>query len=584
MPDNPQRPYLSDAINYDVDIAPHQFVKIYAGVGSGKNTFIDNLAKGGIIKHADGSPVEKKYILLITSRRSKVNEQLNSDLVIYDPTIGMFDNSFSDWFAAYDERYADYFDSPTMTIVDPEGWGEQKIYKRTCVNTNAKIEYNLRQHFHPADAATHPWERFDMIVVDEAHSLLADASYQRSPFYVRRLIEETMKRSKTCKVIVMTGSPQILSRYPIFNDAHCVDMMDTCKNVVPQRIEFISKKDAVEKQLVMLKEEQHFVSFVNHIGDIFAIYQNKKIADHKNGIAYSFSDLVRRDNIKKQDPAGYERMCQAEEHLAKYQTLPDDIHAFYSTSKNKEGINIKNENFRTMFVEAHNELDVIQMAGRLRNPIQTLYVIVNSTPHTDSEDHNEKPFSKDTVVLDAINTHFRGLCHDNNIELDQPDCFRPVIHEVEPLGKFIEFIHNKFPYIRYDYFVDKFVYYEEREQSKEYYAEQRRIYDYASYTSSGLVALAHSWFPTVPCTVSVKPKGDMAEEIQKYLTDGHWLDGERPIRGEERTEILNELKRITGEPYKTLAPALKDWGYLLEVHGHKPSSLSTISVIPEGEK
>jgi len=55
MPDNAQRPYLSDAINYDVDIEPHQFIKIYAGVGSGKNTFIDNLAKGGIIKHADGT-------------------------------------------------------------------------------------------------------------------------------------------------------------------------------------------------------------------------------------------------------------------------------------------------------------------------------------------------------------------------------------------------------------------------------------------------------------------------------------------------------------------------------------------------
>ena len=123
MPNEDMRPYLSDAINYDVDIAPHQFIKIYAGVGSGKNTFIDNLAKGGIIKHADGSTVEKQYILLITSRRAKVNEQLNSDIVTYDPIVGMFDNNFSDWFADYDERYADYFEGPTKTITDPGGVG-----------------------------------------------------------------------------------------------------------------------------------------------------------------------------------------------------------------------------------------------------------------------------------------------------------------------------------------------------------------------------------------------------------------------------------------------------------------------------
>lgn len=583
MPNEDQHPYLSDAINYDVDIEPYQFIKIYAGVGSGKNTFIDNLAKGGIIKHADGTPVEKKYILLITSRRAKVNEQLNSDVVTYDPTIGMFDNAFSDWFVAYDERYADYFESPTMTITDPEGWGEQRVYKRTCVNTNAKIEYNLKQYYHPTDATTHPWERFDMIVVDEAHALLADASYQRSPFYVRRLIEETRKRSKTCKVIVMTGSPQILSRYDLFDDAHCVDMMNTCKNVIPQRIEFVSKKDAVKMQLAMLKKNQCFVAFTNHIGDIFSIYHNKEIADHKSGIAFSFSDTTRRENIKKDDPTGYKRMCQTEEHLAKHQTLPDGIQAFFTTSRNKEGINIKNTEFRTMFVEPHNEVDVIQMAGRLRKPIQTLYVITDSTPHIDMEDSNERPFSKGSTVIDTINLYFKTLCKENDVELENPDCFRPVIHKVEVLGKFIEFIHNKFPYLRYDYFTDTFVYYKERETSKDYYAEQQRIYQQAVYTSSGLVALAHQWFPTVPCTVSVKPRGDIAEEIQHYLVAGNWLDERQEMRGKERTAILKELNRITGEQYRTLGPALKEWGYLLTIRGHKPDSPSTITVILERE-
>ena len=51
MPTENQRPYPSDAINYAIDIAPYRFIKIFAGVGSGKNTFIDNLAKGGIIRH-----------------------------------------------------------------------------------------------------------------------------------------------------------------------------------------------------------------------------------------------------------------------------------------------------------------------------------------------------------------------------------------------------------------------------------------------------------------------------------------------------------------------------------------------------
>lgn len=583
MPNEDQRPYLSDVIDYDADIAPYQFIKIYAGVGSGKNTFVDNLAKGGVIKHSDGSTVEKQYILLITSRRAKVDEQLSSDVVTYDPTIGMFDNIFSDWFVDYDERYANYFDSPTITMPDLDGFGKRRVYRRTCVNTNAKIEYNLRQHYHPTDAETHPWERFDMIVVDEAHALLADASYQHAPFYVRRLIEETRKKSKTCKVIVMTGSPQILDRYDIFDDAHCVDMMKICKNVVPQKIEFISKEDAVDMQLAMIKKNQCFLAFTNHIGDIFSVYHNKEIASHKNRIAFSFSDAVRRENIKKADVAAYNRMCQIEGDLAKYQKIPESIQAFFTTSRNKEGINIKNPEFRTMFVETHNEVDVIQMAGRLRNPIETLYIITDSTPHIDMEDSNEQPFSKGSAVIDTINRYFNTLCKENDIDLKDPDCFRPVICKVEALGKFIDFIHNKFPYIRYDYFTDTFVYYKEREASKAYYAEQRRIYHQAACTSSGLVELANRWFPAVPCTVRAKPKKDIAEAVQHYLSSENWLDGRREIRGNERAEILKELNRITGKRYKTLRPALREWGYLITTRGHKPESPSDITTIPEGE-
>ena len=61
---------------------------IHAGVGSGKNRFIDNLVRGGVIEHKDGQHEEKfvtpKTVLLITSRRAKVNEQLSSKVAKYD--------------------------------------------------------------------------------------------------------------------------------------------------------------------------------------------------------------------------------------------------------------------------------------------------------------------------------------------------------------------------------------------------------------------------------------------------------------------------------------------------------------------
>ena len=34
-----KKPYLSDEINYQKEIAPHRFIALYAGVGSGKKPF-----------------------------------------------------------------------------------------------------------------------------------------------------------------------------------------------------------------------------------------------------------------------------------------------------------------------------------------------------------------------------------------------------------------------------------------------------------------------------------------------------------------------------------------------------------------
>lgn len=80
-----KKPWLSDSIDFDSDILPYQYIVIYAGVGSGKNTFVDKLVTGNHFKHADGSLVPPQNVLLISSRRAKIDEQLKLTNVVYDP-------------------------------------------------------------------------------------------------------------------------------------------------------------------------------------------------------------------------------------------------------------------------------------------------------------------------------------------------------------------------------------------------------------------------------------------------------------------------------------------------------------------
>lgn len=66
------------------------------------------------------------------------------------------------------------------------------------------------------------------------------------------------------------------------------------------------------------------------------------------------------------------------------ETLPSDIKLFIATTKCKEGINIMDKDIKIMLSENHYYIDLIQMAGRVRNGLNTLYVIYDARQNYDS--------------------------------------------------------------------------------------------------------------------------------------------------------------------------------------------------------
>jgi len=485
----PQKPYLSETIDYDVDIAPHQFIKIYSGVGSGKNTFVNHLVKGDLFLHHDGTPVDPQYVWLISPRKAKILETLNLKDVKYDPQIGMFDSFENDWMACNDEDYEAFFADPVVQLADAAG-DLYTIRQRSCVTTNAKVEYDLRKWYSAFDPRLQPWNRFDMIIVDEVHSLFSDATYQSASFYVRRLIEEILQRSKTCKVIVMTGAPHILQSSALLAKAHLIDRMKSCVNVMPKTLSFITRKEAAAKQRQMLASDKKFIAFYNQVDDLMEFEENlEDISRAKVCMAFSKNEYVQQ--MKRDKDPRLTKMIATQEYLAEYERLPEDVVAFLSTSKNKEGINIKNKDIHAMFVEAHAELDVIQMAGRLREPVDRLYVVVDSKDHRDNEDPLEYETARKSKLQAAINDEHHQICSTCGYLPNDPDAFwQAPAYSFKEIKAYIDHEHKKYPYLRYDYFTDCFQLYYERKVGKAYYARQRGIFEKARQTRVGLMQLA----------------------------------------------------------------------------------------------
>ena len=78
----------------------------------------------------------------------------------------------------------------------------------------------------------------------------------------------------------------------------------------------------------------------------------------------------------------YDRMVDVEEKPAKTSSLRPDIRLFITKSKNKEGINIEDDDIHHVYIESHYLPDIKQIAGRIRSGAKHVYIIVDSNDYS----------------------------------------------------------------------------------------------------------------------------------------------------------------------------------------------------------
>ena len=575
-------PHLSKTIVYETDIAPYPFIGIHAGVGSGKNYFTEMLARGhtdpdekGHVQH-----FPKQTILLITSRRSKVNEVQNDKSIRKDRWFGQWDDATS---YAYNDL-EDFEDAlcHMRTIdcsADPWGKGTKTIYQRYLPCTNAAIEAYMRKSYVQNDSTTHLWNRFDMIVFDEAHAIRSDTSYQTAPYFTLRLLQETYKAQQkgltNCKIVMMTGTPSVLADFQTPQKYHLIDRMETCCNVTPNKIVFIDRKQSRSLAEKMLSEGKRCVFFFNRTRELLAFLKKIKKKDPAlaSAVAVSFSDETKRMSLQKSYKEDFVRMESTEQYIALNQKLPDNIRLFLTTERNKEGINIKNADVRTMFVESHVECSVVQMAGRLREGIDTLYIVTDSLEHEDQESVYEWHTTKDGTLINYYNKELQSLFEKRKFDRSDPFAFAP--QQDEQISAYITFVEGKHPYIIFDPFELRFELYTDRRRGKLYYAQQNRLFNEAKSDPQKLCALAKKWYPNaeiaVECSIEL--------QLSRYL-EQHELIGNK-ISYFQQQDLLAFINDLTQESRKTLGPAIKPYGYIFTPDNNHKGCSGTIQVKTE---
>ena len=434
----------------------------------------------------------------------------------------------------------------------------------------------------PLDATTHLWELFDLIVIDEAHSLVLDASYQSAPFYVMELINEFCARHKAAadnpekhkaprcgNLLLMTGSEEPLRKLPLPMEPNVIDRMEQCRNVRPENIHFLTADEAHAQLIQQLKNGEKAVYFTNHTPDAEDFLKGTDIDPAK--VAVSFSKKEKRDKLAKDDPEGFARMVRAEASVANDKLLPDDIHLWLTTSRNKEGINIENEDIKHLYVESHIQSDIIQMAGRIRKGVEHMYIIVDAQDNHATEWKYLAEFSRTHLVTsvnsagsidDACNAMLETICLDNEYTglFNQKDAKVTAYQKkgCKDVRDCIDFFHEDKPHVRYSYIDNVFRYYHMREVSKRRQATELRVFNRAKEESGKLEKLFKRWFPTSTVHPYVPSEEAQNQAALEYLTvDMELFKAGRRFTQEERDAMIERLNEIYGTNMTRLTDLMK---------------------------
>ena len=118
-------------------------------------------------------------------------------------------------------------------------------------------------------------------------------------------------------------------------------------------------------------------------------------------------------------------------HMSEKSKLPNNIKVLLATSALKEGISINNEDLGTVICYSHNLSDLLQYMGRVRESKYSLYIIQDAKQFPSGISEIAYKYSEKEGV-DSANKYISTL-------------------NDEEKYKFIEYIEEKIPYIRFNY-------------------------------------------------------------------------------------------------------------------------------------
>lgn len=502
-------------------------IAIIAGVGAGKNTFVwEKLSQNN------------KNVLLITSRAAIRDETIQDK-----NNIGITKN------ACY---------IPSIQNLNVKTHAQLYLEIKNCANP--KQIYNLTSNY-------------DYIVIDEAHSIITD-SFTDSAFHLWSFINHISSSQLYNSTIILLSATLDPIKVKLINDGwKILDYTNQCINIKPNKYSIINQHQ-VFTTIKKCNNNNKVVYMANSAKGIVEYIKPQLIAEgiDEDSIAVIMSgDKVKSLLTQKEK----EISDNCYNHIIKFNSLPQEINILLTTTKLKEGINIFDENIKSIYCESQYYVDIIQFPGRIRNGVDTVFIVDDAQQHKNYYEKLEYEYAAEEC--ENANKKLLKLAEDYLSEWGDYSNKNWCKSNLK-IKEFKEFIEKKFMFIKFNYFTNRFEVYEQKRQAIEQHKNAIKAYNNVSQEYI-------KWHTGVEKIVIDKKN---KEELEKELIDSYFKKNSnyinKEINKETRNKILADLnalgiKNSKNKPYKKIKDLLSKNKYDITEKGKTSNPKITITQI-----
>ena len=338
------------------------------------------------------------------------------------------------------------------------------------------------------------------------------------------------------------------------------------QEIVPNNITIQKRKAILANEIKLYKTNSthrtvYFATKIRNIRDeIIPLLLSCGVKEEH--IAVSFSDTDSSTFFSESILANKRR---TEQHLSDYRDIPTDIRFFITTSRNKEGINIENENYSwNIIIESHWADEAKQMWGRVRKGVNEIFIVDDASQHDSEYPEKNLNYIIDKDQRNNINKLFDEWCSLHSIKTEDR-------YYNKFVKKHIEDLNLKFPFLKYSIYDNKFRFYKGKEFGmKSFKVSLDRYDDYKAYRLGykNFANPIESPFEVETRIVDVIDDKDLFED---HISNLGYTDT-TPLTKEKQNELLQFLtenllirqKNDNSKVYTVLAKAVNEFGYELK--------------------